>query len=90
MKRNIAIILVLLALGVLGYWASTGAHVFTKTQVQVPVEDDLFETTSVEWKDEFHPGLVEYIGPISLVLLLGAGLLFWRDRKTGKAARTTV
>lgn len=75
--------MLVLALGTVLYWAADGAHFVTKTQVQVPVENDLFETTTMEWKDEFHPGL-EIVGPITFILLLGAGFLFMRDRKEKK------
>jgi len=86
MKKNLAIVLVVLTLGVVGYWLASGAHVWTKTEVPVQVEDELFGTTTTEWKKEFHPGL-EYVGPISAVLLIGAGILFWMSRRDVRAVR---
>jgi hypothetical protein len=86
-KKTIAIILVVLALGILGYWAGTGANIFTQTAVltTVEVKDEVFGTTETkeEWRNEFRPGL-DYVGPVAAVLLLAAGGLFWsasRDRR---------
>jgi len=38
-------------------WLLSGAEIFTKTQVLVEVEDELFNTTYSEWRDKFIPGL---------------------------------
>lgn len=38
-------------------WLLYGAEIFTKTQVLVEIEDDLFNTTYSEWRDKFIPGL---------------------------------
>lgn len=83
MKKRLAVILLILELAVVGYWLARGAHVWTKTQVQVEVKDELFGTTTTEWKEEFHPGL-EYVAPISAVLLIGAAVLFWLARREEK------
>lgn len=80
MKKKLAGVLILLELGIVGYWLASGAHVWTTTEVPVQVEDELFGSTTTEWKKEFHPGL-EYVGPLSLGLLVGATLLVWRARK---------
>jgi hypothetical protein len=86
-KKMIAVVLLVLALGILGYWAAEGANIYSQTQVPVEVEvkDEVFGTTtkSIEWRDEYRPGL-EVAGPAAGVLLLAAGVLFWsasRDRR---------
>lgn len=86
MKKKLAIVLIILSLGIVGYWLARGAHVWTKTEVPVQVEDELFGTTTTTWKKEFHPGL-EYVGPISVALLLGAGILFWMSRRESRTLR---
>lgn len=85
-KKTIATILVILALGLVGYWAVEGANIWTKTERQVPVEDDLFGTTTMEWQKDFQPGL-EYVGPLAFVLLVGATWLIVRARKEGIPGR---
>jgi hypothetical protein len=83
-KKTIAIILIVLALGLLGYWVGNGTPMFTQTEVmtQVEVKDEIFGTTEIkeEWRDEFRPGL-DLIGPTAAVLLLAAGWLFWSASK---------
>jgi hypothetical protein len=79
-KKMVAIILAVLAVGVVIYWAAAGASLWTQTKVAVQVKDELFGTTSTEWRDQFVPGL-EYVGPIVGVLLIGSVALFWLDRR---------
>ncbi len=38
-------------------WILSGSEIFTKTQVLVEIEDELFNTTYSEWQDKFIPGL---------------------------------
>jgi hypothetical protein len=85
-KKTVEFILMGLAIGVLIYWGVSGASLWTMTRLPVEVKDELFGTTSIEWRDGFRPGL-EYTSPIVLVLLTGAGLLA-RGRR--KAARQTI
>ncbi|MEP7217800.1 MAG: hypothetical protein ABI876_02730 [Bacteroidota bacterium] len=80
-KRIIAIIFLLLAVGLLVYWGATGAHIYNVEQIQVDKVDPLFGTTTKEWQNEFHPGLLGYIGPAVAVFLVLAGWLFWSGRK---------
>ena len=74
-------VLIGLACALLGYWAATGANVITETEKQVEVTDELFGTTTTEWVDEYQPGL-DLFGPVALILIAGAGFLFWRGRRT--------
>ena len=92
-RKTLAIILTLLAIGLLGYWAVSGAEIYTLQQVAVKTVDPLFGTESTEWKDEFRPGLVDMIGPAAGALLAIAAFLFWsaarkrrRDADTASTA----
>ncbi|MDB5034745.1 MAG: hypothetical protein JWQ98_1986 [Chlorobi bacterium] len=85
-KRILAIICLLVALGLLVYWWTTGAHIYNVEQVQVDVVDPLFGTTTKEWKNDFHPGLLGYIGPAVAVFVVLAGWLFWSGRKPKQPA----
>ncbi len=83
-KRVVGSVLLLLALGVMIYWVANGAYIWTLTQVQVPVTDELFGTTSMEWKDEFRPGLLPVLGPVAGVLLVAAIFFFVKAEKPKK------
>lgn len=88
-KKTMAVILLLLAIGVLVYWFADGAHIYNVDRVQVEVEDPLFNTKSVEWQDQFHPGLLGYIGPIAGGLVVASIALFVMARN-GERRRATV
>jgi len=90
--RAIAILSLLLALGVIGYWIADGMRVYDADQVQEVkvVKDEIFgtETRTVVWKDEFHPGLVWKIGVAGgglVVVGLGLLLIDRRRRRTAGA-----
>jgi hypothetical protein len=78
-KRKVAVILLCLALALLVYWAASGASLWTTTQAPVEVKDELFGTTSIQWKDRFRAGL-EFTAPVVLVLLGAAGWIGLRGR----------
>ena len=80
-RKTIAIILAVLAIGLIGYWFSQGGLLVTQEQVEVEVKDELFGTVSKEWKDDFRPGLLPIIGPAAGALLLLAGGLLWSGRR---------
>ena len=88
-KKTMAVILLLLAIGVLVYWYVDGAHIYNVDRVQVEVEDPLFGTKSVEWQDQFHPGLLGFIGPIAGVLVASSIALYVIARK-GERRRLTA
>ena len=88
-RKTIAIILVVLAIGLLGYWAFEGGRLFTQEQVQVEVKDEIFGTTSTEWKDDYRPGLLPIIGPVAGALLLLAGGFLWSGRRRGPDVAAT-
>jgi hypothetical protein len=91
-RRTLAVVLVLIAAGLVGYWAVKGGTLFTQEQVAVKTVDPLFGTESVTWKDEYHPGLLDTaLGPVAGVLLVAAIGLFWsasRGRRASAPAAT--
>lgn len=56
-------------------WQVYGGEIFTKTEVLVEVEDELFGTTK-EWRDQFVWGL-DLSGIISVVSLVIGGLFMF-------------
>lgn len=85
-KKTFGAILILLALGLMIYWWASGGSIWTVTKVQVPVTDELFGTQSMEWHDEYRPGLLPFIGPISFMLATIGIWLNVRRRKHGSRA----
>ena len=92
-----AAILILLGLGVFGYWGATGAHFATQYQVATKVvEEDEFgdKVEKTVMKDEFRFGLTPdkgYDGALPTggpLLGLGVGLMIFgviRDKKANAA-----
>jgi hypothetical protein len=78
--KKAAIVLYVLAVGVLIYWFASGARIFTQSQKMVTETDPLLGTTSERWVDDYHPGL-DLLGPIAggLIVLGSAGL--WMAKK---------
>ncbi len=64
-------------------WLAHGGDIFTKTQVLVEVQDDLFGTTYKEWEDKIVIGL-DYAGGFSgIVFVISAVLFFFFRTKQG-------
>ena len=57
-------------------WLAHGGDIFTKTQVLVEVQDDLFGTTYNEWEDKIVIGL-DYAGGFSAMVAVISGVLFF-------------
>lgn len=57
-------------------WIAHGGDIFTKTQVLVEVQDDLFGTTYKEWEDKIVIGL-DYAGGFSAIVVVITGVLFF-------------
>ena len=57
-------------------WLAHGGDIFTKTQVLVEVQDDLFGTTYKEWEDKIVIGL-DYAGGFSAMVAVISGVLFF-------------
>lgn len=83
-KKTIAIVLILLAVGVVIYWFADGAYIYTVEQVQVETVDPLFGTKSTGWKDEFHLGLLPGVAAVCGVLVAIALWLFWSAARAGR------
>gem|GEM_PF-5972638 len=84
MKRTIAIILMLLGAGLLIYWLVDGGRIYGVEKVQVETVDPLFNTTSTEWVEEHHVGLLPYLAPVVGVLFVAAVGLLWSGRRASK------
>ena len=81
-RKIVALILILAAVGLLGYWAAAGASLWGQEKVAVEVKDELFGTVSTEWKEEYRPALLPIIGPAAgALLLIGGGLLLSARKK---------
>lgn len=89
-RKTLATVLIVLALGLIGYWGISGGEIYTKQQVQETVVDpnDPFAAETQVWRDEFRPGLADMIGPAVGVLLLGAAILFWSDARRRRRGAT--
>lgn len=90
-RKSVAIVLIVLALGLAGYWALSGAEIYTKQQVQEKVVDpnDPFAQETVVWRDEFRPGLADLVGPAIGVLLAASVFLFWSESRRRRRAAAT-
>jgi hypothetical protein len=84
-KQIVAVLLFLVAVGLLIWWYAAGHQVWTTTQHMVEVKkvDEIFGTTTVEqqWVKQFTPGL-EYIGPAVALCVLIGGWLFYRGSRS--------
>jgi hypothetical protein len=79
-KRTLYIGLLLIAAALLA-WIGFGGEIFTKTEVLVEVEDEIFGTTK-EWKDQFVLGLDYTSAFIAVVVVIISTLLFiFKNRK---------
>lgn len=84
-KRTLGVILILLAAGLVIYWIADGTRIYNVERVQVETVDPLFGTTSQEWKDEFHIGLLPYLAPSVGLLFVVAAWLLWSARRSNRS-----
>jgi hypothetical protein len=83
--KAVAILLLAVAAGLLGWWLAAGAHIFTMTSRLVQVKDEVFGTTVGHWEKAYTPGL-EIFGPVVVVLFaIGAWLLI-KDKRARRSA----
>lgn len=80
-KKYIAIALEFASFGIILYWALSSGRIFTMTRIPVEVADEIFGTTSIEWRDGFLLGL-EYAAAISVILTISAWLFYRSFRKS--------
>ena len=87
MKRNIAIVCLVLAAAVMGWWYVDGMHMANQSQISVEVEKeddfgDMVKTT--EWRDEFHLGLMDGALPAAGGVIGIAVVLLFLGFRDGK------
>lgn len=63
-------------------WAATGFQLLTKTKIPVRVEDELFGTSSIEWKQTFILGLDIAGSTAVIALMLGVLFIYLTRTKT--------
>ena len=73
---------IVLIISALLLWLAHGTEIFTKTQVLIEKQDDLFGTTYKEWEDKIVIGL-DYAGGFSAIVAVVTGVLlfFFRTKK---------
>lgn len=82
-KQKITFYIALLIIAVsLCIWIIYGCEIFTKTQVLVEVEDELFGKTK-EWKDKFIWGLDLSLIISGLTALISIILIYFQKNKKG-------
>lgn len=64
-------------------WTIYGGEVFTKTEVLIEIEDELFGTTK-EWKEQFIWGLDLTFVISAAAILISAVIMFFQRSKQGK------
>ena len=79
-KHTISLILFIIAAGLIGWWVYSGHQMWTTTEHMIEVKDELFGTMSQKWVPGLTPGL-EWLGPISAMLMAGGVWLSMRSHK---------
>jgi hypothetical protein len=79
-KQKIVLVIgAILIFSALILWLAHGGEIFTKTQVLIEKQDDLFGTTYNEWEDKIVVGL-DYAGGFSAVVAVVSAVLFFLFR----------
>ena len=79
-KQKIVVIVgAVLILAALIAWIAHGGEIFTKDQVLIERQDELFGTTYKEWQDKFVLGL-DYAGGFSGIVAVISGILLFMFR----------
>lgn len=84
MKRTAAIVCLVLGALVLGWWAASGASLWTQTEVKevTKVKDDFGdEVEKVTWHKKFVPGALDLAVPVDAALTVAAAVLLILDKK---------
>jgi hypothetical protein len=82
-KQKIVLVIgAILILAAMILWIAHGGEIFTKDQVLIEKQDELFGTTYKEWEDKFVLGL-DYAGGFSGIVAMISGVLFiiFRNKK---------
>ena len=82
-KQKIVLLIgAVLVLSALILWVAHGGQIFTKNQVLIEKQDELFGTTYKEWEDKIVIGL-DYAGGFSAIVGVLTGILFFifRNKK---------
>jgi hypothetical protein len=85
--KKLAVVCFVLALAVIGWWASTSRAYWMATKVQhvEKVKDDFGdEVEKVTWEDKFVPGLLDVTLPAAGGLTFAGVVLLWLDRRRNK------
>jgi hypothetical protein len=84
MWKKAAIVLYVIALGVVIYWIAAGGRIFTQSQRMVSEVDPLLGTTTEHWVPDYHPGL-DLLGPIAGgLIVIGSAALYFGRRRTAR------
>ena len=75
-QKMVLVIGAVLIFSALILWLAHGAEIFTKTQVLVEKQDDLFGTTYNEWEDKIVVGL-DYAGGFSGIVAVISAVMFF-------------
>jgi hypothetical protein len=76
-KQKIVLVIgAVLIFSALILWLAHGGEIFTKTQVLIEMQDDLFGTTYNEWEDRIVVGL-DYAGGFSGIVAVISAVLFF-------------
>ena len=75
-QKMVLVVGAVLIFSVLILWLAHGGEIFTKTQVLIEVQDDLFGTTYNEWEDKVVVGL-DYAGGFSGIVAVISAVLFF-------------
>jgi hypothetical protein len=76
-KQKIVLVVgAILIFSALILWLAHGGEIFTKTQVLVEMQDDLFGTTYNEWEDRIVVGL-DYAGGFAGIVAVISAVLFF-------------
>jgi len=78
-QKIILVVGAVLIFSALILWLAHGGDIFTKTQVLIEIQDDLFDTTYNEWQDKIVIGL-DYAGGFSAMIAVISAVLFFLFR----------
>jgi hypothetical protein len=84
MRRILRIIAAVLLLGAVVFWAATGANRgVTQNQVEIKIVDPVTGLDTIQWKDQFLPGVDFLVAAGLAALVLVSVSFFFRNKKTG-------